>query len=335
MPKRKAKKGLIAREYKRVEKYRVYVIGENRKDQLIDRYRDRIRFDRKADIHGMCVNLLTDNHEFKEMWEDNFGFMSDTVRAHCRIIAINTKRNIGFKVEYEPISKTVFILNGDYYGYVKSIALAAAADFLEDYHSIYSRFSVHGSCIDCGGQGVGIIAASGTGKTTLSYGLLLNGKSRRLVSDDWFYVKLSGNNVIASFSEKNSYIRDDIGEVWKVFKPLVKSAKLDKQKRAVVNIRDIVGDEKVGLSTNLKHVFILERNDKDPTNIRKLKHIGAIDIMLKNDFFNPHQLIRNRRKIKLREMFFRHLFQKTEVYLLNTAHEGPHESLARIEKVLK
>jgi hypothetical protein len=55
-----------------------------------------------------------------------------------------------FTVKYDPLTKTVFLINVDYYGWVKSIALAVAGDILEDDHWIYS---VHCAMIDLGCMG--------------------------------------------------------------------------------------------------------------------------------------------------------------------------------------
>ena len=52
--------------------------------------------------------------------------------------------------------------------------------------------------------------------------------------------------------------------------------------------------------------------------------------MIEKDFCNPHQLVRNNRKLNLRKNFFRELFTKLDVYLLNTV-ETPDESLNRIK----
>ncbi|MEM0313448.1 MAG: hypothetical protein QXQ41_02735 [Candidatus Bathyarchaeia archaeon] len=87
--------------------------------------------------------------------------MSARVRSHGRLIVTNEQQ-----VLYDPLSKTAFLINIDYYGWVKSLALS---DILEDNHGINS---VHGACVDVDGKGVCLIAPSGTGKTSHTYGLL-------------------------------------------------------------------------------------------------------------------------------------------------------------------
>jgi adenylate kinase family enzyme len=70
--------------------------------------------------------------------------------------------------------------------------------------------------VDCSGHGMAIIGPPGTGKTTLTYGLLQDDEFN-YISDDWFFTRLFDNRVVVYSSEKNSYIRDDIENVWKSF----------------------------------------------------------------------------------------------------------------------
>ncbi len=130
--------------------------------------------------------MLTDSESTKNEWEDNFYSANENTRSHGRLVVLN-EPDQPLSVQYDPYTKTAFLINVDYYGWIKSIALAVAGDLLEDDHRIYS---VHGASIDVDGVGVSIIAPSGTGKTTHSWGLLLL-KNARLISDDWYFVRLS------------------------------------------------------------------------------------------------------------------------------------------------
>ena len=78
-------------------------------------------------------------------------------------------------------------------------------------------------------------------------------------------------------------------------------------------------------------MVLLER-DKNHPPFLKLDIDEALDFMVGNDFCNPHQLIRNERKFKIRKNFFREVFSKQDVYLLNTI-ETPNESLNRIKDI--
>lgn len=310
------------------KKYDVQAISIQEKDVLLDNLPEHFT-SLKADINGICVELVTTSKSFKEMWQDNFYSISESIRPHCRVIAMQHPGYGETAVLYEQSSKTVFLFNCGYYGYVKSLALAVAGDFMEDYHSVHSRFSVHGSLIDFHGRGIAIIAPSGSGKTTLSYGLLLE-KRAKLVSDDWFYVQLTKTDVVGSASEKNNYIRDDIGDNWKIFKKLVDEADLDPQRRGVVDVSLAVGRMKTRKSTVVRDVVLLKRDEGDPESLRRLSPAQAVDFLLENDFCNPHQLVRSAYKHGLRTGFFHKMLAQVNTFILNTAHEGPRESRRRL-----
>jgi hypothetical protein len=254
--------------------------------------------------------------------------MSENTRSHGRLIVLE-EAGKPMTVQYEPYTKTTFLVNVDYYGWIKSIALALAGDVLEDEHGIYS---VHGAAIDVDTAGVSIIAPSGTGKTTHSWGLLRTGEAR-LVADDWYFVRLSSRESLAFGSEKNCYINADIGKIWNEYERLVDKARFDKKGRAVVNVRWIVGSGGVIPLVTMKNIILLKRDVEDKTIVQKLSVDNAVDYIVEHDFCNPHQLIRDERKMKLRADFFRKFFEKTKVYLVNTTGT-PHETQTEIRKLL-
>ena len=237
--------------------YKVQLIDVEEKDRLYEEYEKRYLYTRKASIYGCCIKLLTDVEYVKERWDDNFYSMSEDVRSHGRIIVMEEPGK-ELSVRYDPYTKTAFLINVDYYGWIKSLALAVAGDVLEDEHRIYS---VHGAAIDVAGKGLSLIAPSGTGKTTHSWGLL-HLKKARLVSDDWYFVRLSSREPLAFSSEKNSYIEADIGKIWGEYENLVKNVQFDPHGRAVVNVRWIVGAGGVIPMTTMREIILLKR---DPT----------------------------------------------------------------------
>jgi hypothetical protein len=310
-------------------KYEVELISIQDRNALMQKLGERLLYEERADIYGCCIKLLTDNKYAKERWEENFYPMSAHVRSHGRIIVAeeNSEKQ---RVLYDPLSKTAFLVNVDYYGWVKSIALSVASDILEDSHFINS---VHGACVSIAGQGACLIAPSGTGKTTHTYGLLRL-KDVRVISDDWFFVRFMADQNVAFSSEKNFYIQADIAEIWGEYKKLVEKAEFDSKGRAVVNIRWIVGKGKIFPMTTLNKAILLKRDPEDSVIVRKLTPDEAVEYMKNVGFCNPHLLVQDSRKNHLREQFFREFFNHLETYLINTT-SPPIETHKAIKEQLK
>jgi len=309
--------------------YQVQLITPDEKTRLFDLNLRRYLYTKKANIYGCCIKLLTELEDVKDRWEDNFYTMDENIRSHGRVVVLEEKDR-PLEVKYDPYTNTAFLTNVDYYGWIKSIALAVAGDVLEDEHEIYP---VHGAAIDVDGTGVSIIAPSGTGKTTHSWGLLRE-KRARLVTDDWYFVRMYEQGPLAFGSEKNCYVEADIGKIWKEYEGLLERAHFDKRGRAIVNVRWAVGSGGVIPMTSLRKIILLKREKDDPKIIEKLDADEALEYMIANDFCNPHQLVRDRRKFQLRKDFFRKLFEVTEVYLVNTV-KSPVETNIQIVKAIK
>lgn len=309
-------------------RYSVQLIGPEEKDELYQQYESRFLYTAKAEIYSCCIKLLTEVEYVKNRWEDNFYAMSEDVRSHGRLIVLEEPGQ-QMTVKYDPYTKTAFLINVNYYGWIKSIALAVAGDILEDEHRIYS---VHGAAIDIEGHGVSLIAPSGTGKTTHSWGLLRL-KNARLVSDDWYFVRLSSREPLAFGSEKNCYIEADIGKIWNEYERLVDKAHFDKEGRAVVNVRWIVGGGGVIPLTTIMDIILLKRNPADEKIVTKLNTDEALQYMIANDFCNPHQLVKGQRKLELRKDFFCRYFNQTNVYMINTIMP-PQETQQKIREIL-
>jgi len=310
------------------DRYSVQIISPEEKDRLYQTYENRFLYTNKAEIYGCCIKLLTEAKRVHDEWADNFYAMSENTKSHGRLIVLEKER-MPLSVKYDPFTKTAFLVNVDYYGWIKSIALATASDVLEDEHQIYS---VHGAVMDIGGMGVSIIAPSGTGKTTHSWGLLRL-PNARLVSDDWYFVRLSTHEPLAFGSEKNCYIEADVAKIWNEYERLVDKATFDQKGRAVVNVRWIVGAGGVIPMTTLKKIVILKRDLEDKNIAKRLSVDEALRHMVAHDFCNPHQLVKDNRKIELRKAFFRRLFTQTEVHLVNTTGT-PQETQMKIRQIL-
>lgn len=281
--------------------------------ELRRKYASSLLFSAKADIAGICVELLTADRTHMDMWNDNFYAPSDMTRPHARVICVK-EENEPLRVDFDPSTFTAILYNFDYYGWVKSIALGIAGFILEGAHDIYS---VHGAAIDFDGIGVALIAPSKTGKTTQSWGLLRDENSR-LITDDWFFVTFGTGRPFIRGSEKNCYIDADIGDVWDMYKPLVKNVKFDNKGRGIANIRWIAGRTSVVPSANLHYVILLKRDASDPDTVRELTPDEALDYLTSHDLCNPHQIVRDDYRKSIRAEFFRKLFSKCRTYMVNT-----------------
>ncbi|MDD1702457.1 MAG: aldolase [Methanoregula sp.] len=294
--------------------YTVTLITPEEKEKLERDCRLRVRYEIKSDIFGCCIKLLCDNRVLAGTWQENFYAMSHDIRSHGRLFVFPDPAYPDNTVLFDPYSKTAFLFNFTYYGWIKSIALGLSGDILEDEHDIYS---MHGACVDIGGKGLCIAGTSGAGKTTQTYGLLLDLHSR-IISDDWFFARIFGPEVLSYGSEKNFYIRDDLSEVWKEFDGLVAKDEYDANGRAVADIRWALGKGRLLPLTTLDTIVILKRDPADPAILCPLTKEAAFDIFTKNGYFNPHLLVRTPRKTELRNRFFRELFNRTRCYLINT-----------------
>ncbi|WP_321504428.1 aldolase [uncultured Methanoregula sp.] len=294
--------------------YTICLISPEEKDRLTQCCMPRVRFEIKSDIYGCCIKLLSDNHTLKDTWQENFYAMSEGIRSHGRLFVFSDPLYPENSLLLDPYSKTAFLFNFSYYGWIKSIALGLTGDILEDEHGISS---IHGACVDIGGRGLCIVGTSGAGKTTQTYGLLNNPYSR-VISDDWFFSRVYGPDILAYGSEKNFYIREDLAGIWKEFDGLVGKDEYDADGRAVANLRWVVGKGRQLPFTTLKTLIILKRDPADPCTSRNLDPEEGLVLFTKNRYFNPHLLVDNQRKSNIRKRCITDLLERTCAYLVNT-----------------
>jgi hypothetical protein len=294
--------------------YQITLITPEEKDRLATRVMPAVRYEIKSEIYGCCIKLLADEPALRDTWQDNFYNMSQNIRSHGRMFVFNNPEYPGDTVLYEPQSKTAFLFNFGYYGWIKSLALSLAGDILEDEHAISS---VHGALVDISGNGLCLIGTSGAGKTTQTYGLLKD-PGTRIVSDDWFFCRVFGPEILAFGSEKNFYIRQDLETVWKEYGGLVRADEYDRNGRAVADIRWVIGKGRLLPMTTLKTVIVLKRDPSDRTIVQSLNTESALALFEKNIFFNPHFLVNTPYKTAIRKRYMNDLLERTTVYEVNT-----------------
>ena len=308
--------------------YHVTLISPDEKDRLTRTFLPGVRYEIKSEIYGCCIKLLVDDPVLRDTWQENFYSMSQNIRSHGRMYVFREPAYPPDTVLYDPQSKTAFLLNIAYYGWIKSLALSLAGDILEDEHGI---FSMHGACVDIDGHGLCLIGTSGAGKTTQTYGLLRDTRTR-IVSDDWFFARVFGPEILAFGSEKNFYIRQDLERIWKEFGGMMQDREYDRDGRAVADIRWIIGKGRLIPLTTLKTIITLKRDTADPATVKTLSRDEAQALFLRQQYFNPHLLVTTPYKAGIREQYLHDLLDRTTVYEVNTT--GTPEATQRLIRSL-
>ena len=176
---------------------------------------------------------------------------------------------------------------------------------------------LHCAYVEYQGEAILFSAPSETGKTTQSWGLLRM-ENARLISDDWYFVSFGTGRPSVSGSEKNCYIDADIGDVWEEYRPLVKEVRFDNKGRGIGNVRWVAGEGSVIGSTSMRYVFLLQRDPSDQRLIAKLDPEEALDYLSVNGFCNPHQLVCDLRRSRIRRDFYSRYLSECDVYMVNT-----------------
>jgi len=313
------------------------------------------RYGWKADIDGFCVQLFTNSEHLDDFWRENWFSMAPRIRSHGRLYAILDPEFQNGKPHafYNPETKTAIIYNTEYYGQCKSWALGITCDIAEDQHDIHS---IHGSCVEVNGNGIILIAPTGTGKSTHSYALL-GMEGARLHSDDWVYVRFVGGvrgRASADISERKFYLRTNIVKVFPKLRTLLERCKLENVEpltpeeveakrregvsefeirsllsdpfaahefsRAMLDPLWISGPEKFVDTTRARKVLLLKRDGSDSEIVRRLGAEEAVEWLVSQpeQFLNPYLIVKTPTKIETRKNFFRRLFAFAPPYLINT-----------------
>lgn len=309
-----------------------------------------------ANIHGIIIKLHTNSAHLYDFWVENWypAPRTHTVLPHGTLYAVMGIDGFEPTAYYNHETRTAIFINTEYYSQCKSWALGLAADILETQHGIHS---VHGSCAIVGGKGVVIIAPTGTGKSTHTWGLmqLPDGK---IHSDDWCFIQYKKGLAMADISERKFYIRTDMVKSFPNLKSMLERCKCENvtdsdfasfaNSRAILNPEWIGGPDKFVERAVVKSVILLRRDKESPAEV-KLPPEDAIRILEKGkyqvlsgagdnvgefgyeSFYNPYLLVK---RPEAQKSFFRRLFDVAPCHILNTGVETVEESQKRIRRII-
>lgn len=310
-----------------------------------------------ANIHGIIIRLYTNSAHLYDFWVENWysAPRTQTVLPHGMIYAVNGVEGHEPYAYYNHETKTAIFINTEYYGQCKSWALGIAADILETQHAVHS---VHGSCAIVNGKGLVIIAPTGTGKSTHTWGLmqLPDGK---IHSDDWIFIQYKKGLAMADISERKFYIRTDMVKSFPNLEPLLRKCRCENvenndfalfaNSRAILDPEWIGGADKFVEKAVVKSVILLRRDKTSPAEVR-LTSNEAIEVLNEGkyqvlsgagdnigsfeyeSYYNPYLLIK---RPEAQNNFFRSLFESATCHILNTGVEGVIETQDRIRRIIK
>jgi hypothetical protein len=315
------------------------------------------RYHWSANIHGIVIRLVTNSAHLYDFWVENWypAPRTQTVLPHGVIYAVTGVEGRGPRAYYNHEMKTAVFLNTEYYGQCKSWALGMAADILETQHNVHS---VHGSCAVVGGKGVVIIAPTGTGKSTHTWGLM-QVPGGKIHSDDWIFLQYKKGLAMADISERKFYLRTDMVRSFPSIAPLLERCKCENvadsgfdgfpNARAILDPEWIGGPDKFIERAVVKSVILLRRDDDSPPEAAltseeavsvleegRYKVLpgagGEVGAFGHEPFYNPYLLVR---RTEAQKAFFRALFDAASCHILNTGVEGVEETQGRIRRIIE
>jgi len=100
----------------------------------------------------------------------------------------------------------------------------------------------------------------------------------------------------------------------------------------VVDLRWVIGKGRILPLTTMRSLILLKRDQAQQETVRALDPEEALKILEESGYFNPHLLVRNERKRRLRSGFFRALLSMAGAFEVNT-RGTPEESQEVIRRI--
>ena len=327
------------------------IISVKKRDELVEYCKQFVVYTEDAYFNGVNVRLYTNMEHVHDFWCENWWPYAPAPTPHGVIYTIDdggkmrpedvyereiVKPSINTATVYNPETKTAIILNTDYYGQTKPVALGISADILEEHEVL----SIHGASSAIDGRGYVLIAPTNTGKTTHTYGPVIHHPKGELHQDDWLYVRFFDGKAIGYASERKFYMRTNSIENFPWLEPIFRKSKLEgvrpddpREKflppnpRVMIDPKLIVKPNKVVNEVRIHKTFLLKRDPKDRTVARSLDPEEAVEILYNapEKWYNNYLISFGERKDRIRRNLFKRLFEIAEPYEINI--------IASVEKV--
>ncbi|MHA1270118.1 MAG: phosphoenolpyruvate carboxykinase [Candidatus Helarchaeota archaeon] len=303
-----------------------YNISLEKKEELVNLANRYIGYESSiwcVNINGYIIKLITNDNVINEFFRDNFYpayQIDEEIRPHGIIYSVNGLFETDPGIFYNQETKTAILFNIlDYYT-LRSVALGIVLDVSEEQNQMHF---IRGSLIDVNGDGFVLMGEKGAGISTHSF-LLLENNLARIHSVDWIFLERIGGpsgRLSTVVSERKLLIKNEIASISQRIKILSKKCK-ENEGFMLLDPWWIGGEEKFVDTTRIKVIILLYNDPNDKTVGKRIDSEAALKMLneAKSPFFNPHTLVVNKDRLKLKNKFFNTIFKYTSIYKINAAN---------------
>jgi hypothetical protein len=165
------------------------------------------RYEWNARIGGAVVQLRTNVAHLNDFWIENFppAAAGSDVKPHGVVTAIDGIAGREPRGFYHEGTQTGVLVNSDWYGSLRSLALGLAMDIAARTGGAGTSGAVRGMSVDLDGGGLILVGPAGTKKTELFFGLLAD-RRFKLHANDLVFVEIAGGRAAAERVERRLYM---------------------------------------------------------------------------------------------------------------------------------
>jgi aspartate/methionine/tyrosine aminotransferase len=319
-------------------------------------------FEWNANIGGIIVQLRTNSPHLSDFYSENWypAQLEADLEPHAVIYAIKDVPGREPRGFYHSDSRTSVIFNTAWYGQVRNMAVAIAADIAE---RMGSAQNVRAMAFDYDGRGTLLFGPPGVGKTGLMASML-SVQGARILTTDFVSVRFSPTAALADAHERKLYVATEMVEKMPALSQLFDRSKLENVvfrredcengkcpdqdsclidrgmghcymasscSRAMLDPYWLGGPDKHTKRTTLRSVILLRREPVAPA-VEELTAQSALALLDRAaegqrsvPLLNPYLLVRNSARMEQRRQMYSRLFASCKVFSINTA-AGPAQS---------